>query len=228
MNRKTKISIIGGTGDQGLGLAMRWSRMGCPVIIGSRNRGRAESAATQVREQIGPAADVVGLENTEAVNASRIIVLSVPFAGQAEILKSIRGNFEAGDLVVDVTVPLETAVGGRVTRLLGVWSGSAAEQVQQGVPQGVDLVSAFHNVSAATLQDLEREIESDIIVCGNSAAAKQRVRPLIEMIKNCRFVDGGRLENSRIVESLTALLISLNIRYKTHHAGIRITGLPTS
>jgi 8-hydroxy-5-deazaflavin:NADPH oxidoreductase len=223
-----RIAIIGGTGDQGLGLALRWARAGRSIIIGSRDRGRAESAAGCARSLLGPEARVQGMENAEAAHAASVIVLAVPFAAQLEILKSIKSGFKAGDLLIDVTVPLETAVGGRASRLVGVWAGSAAEQAAQAVPAGVDVVSAFHNVSAAALQDLERPVDSDIIVCGNNAGGKDRVRPLVELIEDCRYVDGGRLENSRIVEAITALLVSINVRYKTHHVSIRVTGLPDS
>ncbi|MCS6806808.1 MAG: NADPH-dependent F420 reductase [Acidobacteriota bacterium] len=220
-----RIAIIGGTGDQGFGLALRWARAGYPIIIGSRDHGRAQAAAQQVTSILGPEVCVEGMMNAEAVKATSLIVLTVPFAAQLGILKSIKESFKPGDVLIDVTVPLEAAVGGRATRLLGVWAGSAAEQAAQAVPQGVDVVSAFHHVAAQTLQALDRPIECDVIVCGNSAAAKERVRPLVEVIKECRYVDGGRLENSRIVEAITALLVGMNIRYKTHHAGIRVTGL---
>jgi hypothetical protein len=226
MNESDRIAIIGGTGEQGLGLALRWAQAGRSIIIGSRDRGRAETAARHAGLRLEPEAHIEGMENAEAVSATSIIVLAVPFAAQMGILKSIKSSFKPGDLLIDVTVPLETAVGGRPSRMLGVWAGSAAEQAAQAVPAGVEVVSAFHNVSAATLQDLARPIECDIIVCGNNAESKQRLRPLVELIKDCRYVDGGRLDNSRIVESITALLVSINIRYKTHHAGIRITGLP--
>lgn len=225
MKQMDQIAIIGGTGDQGLGLALRWARAGYPIIIGSRDHGRAEAAAEQVKAILGPNVCIEGLVNAQAVRATSLIVLTVPFAAQLGILKSIKESFKPGDVLIDVTVPLEAAVGGRATRLLGVWAGSAAEQAAQVVPQGVDVVSAFHHVAADTLQALDRPVECDVIVCGDSAAAKERVRPLVEAIENCRYVDGGRLENSRIVEALTALLVGINMRYKTHHAGIRLTGV---
>jgi len=165
------------------------------------------------------------MENAAAVAASTLVVLTVPFEAQSSILKSIRASFAPGAVLLDVTVPLETAVGGRPDRLLGVWAGSAAEHARQLVPPGVPVVSAFHNVSASALQELRKVIECDVIVCGDHAESKERVRPLVEAIPACRYVDGGPLENSRIVEALTALLISLNRRYRVHDAGIRITGL---
>lgn len=225
MTESQRISIIGGTGDQGLGLALRWARAGCSIIIGSRDHGRAESAASQARSILGPDTRIEAMENSEAVSAASVIVLAVPFAAQLGILKSIKSSFKPGDLLIDVTVPLETAVGGRASRLLGVWAGSAAEQAARVVPAEVEVVSAFHNVSAATLQDLSRAVDCDILVCGNSKESKSRVRPLVEAIESCRYVDAGALENSRIIEAITALLVSINIRHKTHHAGIRVTGV---
>jgi len=220
-----RVSIIGGTGDQGLGLALRWAQIGLRIVIGSRDFDRAQAAANKVRSLLGPGAHIEGMENTAAVSAATIIVLAVPFRGQLETIKSIKSNFKPGDLLIDVTVPLETAVGGRASRLLGVWAGSAAEQTARAVPAHVDVVSAFQNVSAAVLQDLSRPVDCDILVCGNSPENKARVRSLVEVIENCRYVDAGPLENSRIIEALTALLVSINIRHKTRHAGIRVTGL---
>ncbi|MFN2514226.1 MAG: NAD(P)-binding domain-containing protein, partial [Pyrinomonadaceae bacterium] len=150
------------------------------------------------------------MENAEAVRATSVIVLAVPFAAQLGILKSIKSSFKPGDLLIDVTVPLETAVGGRASRLLGVWAGSAAEQTARAVPAGVEVVSAFQNVPAASLQALSRPVDCDIFVCGSTPESKGRVRTLVEAIKNCRYVDGGPLDNSRIVEAITALLVSIN------------------
>ncbi len=226
MKESERISIVGGTGDQGLGLALRLAQTGREIIIGSRDRGRAESAANRARSLLGAEARIEAMDNAEAVSATSVIVLTVPFSAQLGILKSVKSSFKPGDLLIDVTVPLETAVGGRASRLLGVWAGSAAEQTARAVPAGVEVVSAFQNVPAASLQELSRPVDCDIFVCGNNSESKGRVRTLVEAIKNCRYVDGGPLENSRIVEAITALLVSINIRHKTHHAGIRITGLP--
>ena len=148
----------------------------------------------------------------------------MPFSAHVKTLKDIREGLQPGTLLIDVTVPLEPAVGGRPTRVLGVWAGSAAEQCAELVPPGVKVVSAFQNVSATVLADLSHEVACDIIVCGNEKADREKVRPLVEAIPGCRYLDGGVLSNSRLVESWTALLIGLNIRYKAH-TGIRITGI---
>ncbi len=219
------ISVLGGTGPEGSGLATRWARAGFTVIVGSRDRKRAEQAADAIRRVAGPAARVEGQENPEAAANGSTIVLTVPFAAQLSTLKSVQTSLKPGQVLVDVTVPLATAVGGRPTRMLGVWEGSAAQQAAAAVPAGVEVVAAFHNVSAHHLADLQHEVDCDVLVCSNSRQAKERVRRLVQAIPGCRYVDAGALENARIVESLTALLIGINMRYKVPGAGIRITGL---
>ena len=219
------IAIIGGTGDQGRGLALRWARAGYHIIVGSRDAARATTAADEIKAELGGAVSITGAANAEAAAQSSIVVLTVPFAAQIATLKSITGGLQPGALLVDVTVPLEPAVGGKPTRVLGVWAGSAAEQAAELAPAGVDVVSAFHSVGADALSDLSHSVDCDILVCGDKKEAKARLRPLVAAISGCRFVDAGPLASSRIVESLTALLIGLNIRYKAH-TGIRVTGLP--
>lgn len=222
------ITIIGGTGDQGFSLALRWAKAGEHILIGSRERTKAESAAQKIAQALGGDFNVEGLENGEAVSRAGIIVLTVPFTAQAAVLQGVKENFKEGDLLIDVTVPLEAAFGGKASKVFTPWLGSAAEQAAELVPQGVTVVSAFHNVGAKALQDLNKKIDCDVIVCGNSREGKETVRRLIELIPVAGFVDGGALDNSRIVEALTALLISINRRYKVENSGIRITGIPGS
>jgi len=223
-----RIAIIGGTGDQGKGLALRWARAGCENTSGSRARARAEAASAEARAMLKASgagdASLDGSTNADAAATAPIIVLTIPFAAHVSTLKEIREKVKAGSLIVDVTVPLEPAVGGKPTRVLGVWAGSAAEQCRELAPEGVQVVSAFQNVGAEALARLDREVECDVIVCGDDKDAKQRLRPLVAAIPGCRYVDGGPLANSRTVEAITALLIGFNIRYKTH-TGLRITGI---
>ena len=216
------IAIIGGAGELGFGLALRFARAGLKVVIGSRDEAKAQEAATRVKAAIG-GADVSGLGNPEAAANGTIVILAVPFSAQAAILKSIKPALKTA-ILVDTTVPLAATVGGRPTRMLGVWEGSAAQAARELVP-GVPVVSAFHNVSADVLQDLSATPDCDILICGDDAAAKERVAALVKLIPGLRPVDAGALEMSRIVESLTALLIALNRRHKVHHCGIRITGM---
>lgn len=225
---RDKIAIIGGTGDQGHGLGLRWAKSGYPVVIGSRDAGRAGAAAREMQALLeGQGVDspeIQGLANRDAAGEAAIVVLTVPFAAQIATLKEIRESLRPDSLLIDVTVPLEPAVGGKPTRMLGVWAGSAAEQCAEMAPQGVRVVSAFQNVGAAALSDLGHDVECDIVVCGDDKASRESVKPLVEAIPGCRYVDGGLLANSRIVESVTAMLIGFNIRYKAH-TGIRITGI---
>ncbi|MGE0133106.1 MAG: NADPH-dependent F420 reductase [Blastocatellales bacterium] len=223
-----RIAIIGGTGDQGKGLALRWARAGFEIIVGSRDAERAKAAAVAMRATLTESGSndtgVEGSANADAAANSSIIALTVPFAAHISTLKEIHGKIQPGSLLIDVTVPLEPAIGGKPTRVLGVWAGSAAEQCREFAPDGVQVISAFQNVGADALADLDHEVECDIIVCGDDKEAKQRARPLVEAIPGCRYIDGGALANSRTVEAVTALLIGFNIRYKTH-TGLRITGI---
>ncbi len=220
------VAVIGGTGDQGLGLALRWAAAGRRVVIGSRDAARAAAAAQEVRQRAGSAAQVEGRMNSEAAANAPLVVLAVPFNAQIGILKSIAPALRPGQVLVDLTVPLEAAVGGSPTRVLGVWAGSAAEQAAENVPEGVEVAAAFHSVSAHALRRLEAAVECDVLVCADRKETRAALRPWVEAIPGCRYVDGGRLENARIVEAISALLIGINRRHKIHAAGIRITGLP--
>jgi NADPH-dependent F420 reductase len=218
------IPIIGGTGALGAGLARRWAAAGVPVVIGSRAAERAEEAAAKLRDAV-PGAEVSGLENAAAASQGQIVFLTVPFRAQSENLNNLREALRPGQLLVDCTVPLAAAVSGKATRSLGVWQGSAAQQAQEMVPEGVTVVAAMHTLAAPTLADLDAELGEDVLVCGDKKADKARVAELIELIDGLRAVNAGALEMARIVEQLTPMLISVNSRYKTH-AGIRLTGLP--
>ena len=218
------IAIIGGTGPAGMGLALRWARAGENVIIGSRDAARGEQAAEKIRQKAGAQAKVAGLENSAACAATDLLVLTVPFEGQAELLKQLKPAIRPGTVLIDATVPLAASIGGRATRTLGVWQGSAAQQTAELVPKGVSVVAAFHNVSADVLNG-DEDVDCDVIVCSDDPAATQVGMELAVKIPHIRAIDGGKLENARIVEQITALLIGLNIRHKGH-GGIRITGLP--
>ena len=218
------VAIIGGSGALGFGLAVRLAQQGVGIVIGSRAAERAEEAAARVRERV-PDAAVEGATNEDAAGRADVVLLSVPFRNQSETLTNLKDALREGQLVVDATVPLAAAVSGRATRTLGVWQGSAAQQAQEMVPEGVRVVSALHTVSAATLGDLDHPLDEDVLMCGDRREDKRRVAELIGRIPGLRCVDCGRLEMARIVEQLTALMISINVRYKAH-AGVRVTGLP--
>jgi len=219
------IAILGGTGDQGLGLALRFAKAGRPVVIGSRKAEKAVEAAKEVREAV-PDADVVGYENPEATRKAPIVIISVPFEHTAGTVKSIKGALSAGQILVSMAVPLATAIGDGAVRTIGIWQGSAAEMVQSLVPEGVEVVSAFQNVSAHRLRELEHPVDCDVVVSG-AKKPREQIMELCRLVPGLRGVDGGPLSNARIVEEITAMLIGMNIRYKLPEGlGIRFTGLP--
>jgi 8-hydroxy-5-deazaflavin:NADPH oxidoreductase len=217
------IPIIGGTGALGYGLAVRLARAGQTIVIGSRKPERAEEAATRLREAV-PGVEVEGIQNGEAAKRGPIVFLTVPFRAQSETLTNLKEALSEGQLLVDCTVPLAAAISGKATRTLGVWQGSAAQQAQEMAPEGVTVISALHTVSAPSLAG-EEPLDEDVLICGDRKADKARVAELIELIEGLRAINAGPLDQARIVEPLTAMLIGINSRYKTH-AGIRITGLP--
>ena len=223
INTEPPVCIVGGTGALGFGLALRLGRAGVPVVIGSRDEGRAHEAAARASERVS-SGTFTGAANAEAVKGAELVILSVPFRSQSETLTNLKQALEPHHLVIDATVPLAAAVSGRATRTLGVWQGSAAQQAQEMVPDGVRVVSAFHTVTAALLTDLEHELDEDVLVCGDRREDKAKLAELVGRIDGLRAVDCGPLEMARIVEQLTPLLISINVRNKVR-AGIKVTGL---
>ena len=220
-----KIGILGGTGPEGSGLAKRWVAAGEHVVIGSRDAQRAADAAKLLRATLGSGAKIDGTDNGSVVAQCDVIVLTVPFSGQAALLKQLKTAWKPGQVVIDTTVPLAASVGASPSRMLGVWQGSAAEQTRELVPSTVAVAAAFHNLSAELLAQ-DGPVDCDILVCSDDETAKLAAIELAAKIPGARPVNGGKLENARIAESLTALLIGLNVRYKVHTAGIRFTGLP--
>jgi NADPH-dependent F420 reductase len=218
------IAVLGGTGPAGMGLALRWARAGETIIIGSRDAQRAQEAADKIKQKAGSQTRVSGMENSAACAAADILVLTVPFEGQATLLKQLKPAIRSGSILVDASVALAAGVGGRASRTLGVWQGSSAQQAAELVPKGVSVAAAFHNLAADLLYG-DEDLDCDVIVCSDDPNAAQLTRALAAKIPGVRAIDGGKLENARTLEQITALLIGLNIRHKGH-AGIRITGLP--
>jgi hypothetical protein len=222
----SSVTIIGASGALGYGLALRLAAAGVAVTIGSREAARAEETVARAANDV-PAGQLAGLENAAAAAANEIVILSVPFRSHQETVAHIASSMRPGQLLIDATVPLAASVGGKPTRMLGVWQGSAAQQAQELVPEGVAVVAALHTVAAATLTALAHPLDEDVLLAGDRRDDKARAAALIGRIEGLRCVDAGRLEMARITESLTALLISVNVRHKAH-AGIRLTGLGDS
>ncbi len=212
------VPIIGGTGAIGFALGARLARAGVPVVIGSRDAARAKEAAGRIGE------NARGLVNAEAATRGPAVILCVPFRSQSETLTNLKQVLEPGQTLIDATVPLAAAVSGKATRMLGVPQGSAAQQAQEMVPEGVDVVAAFHTLSAPSVGDLDHGLDEDVLIAGDSKDAKARAAAIVRHIPGLRPIDAGRLEQARHIESITPLLISVNVRNKTH-AGIKLTGV---
>jgi 8-hydroxy-5-deazaflavin:NADPH oxidoreductase len=219
-----RVAVVGGTGDLGFGLVLRLARAGVPVVVGSRDAGRADEAAARARDALGAEGQVEGAENPAAVAGADVVFVTVPYAGQAEIYRSIRKAIAPEAVVCDTTTPLATAVGGRAWQVLRPWHGSAAEQARALLPDGARLVAGFHSVGAEPLANLEHDPDADVLLCGDDDGAKAEVGALVERVPGLRWVDCGPLSMARVVEPLTAMLISINRRYGIRDAGIRISG----
>jgi 8-hydroxy-5-deazaflavin:NADPH oxidoreductase len=219
------VALIGGTGAEGFGLALRLARAGHRVTIGSRDGGRGAESAAKASELAGTALE--GTDNASAAAApggDGVVAVTVPYAGQAEIYRSIKDAVAPAAVVLDATSPLATAVGGRPWQVLRPWHGSAAEQAQAILGDGPRVVAGFHTIAAEALHALGREVDSDVLLCADDADAKARVGALIDGIPGMRWVDCGHLEMARVAEPLTALLVSINRTYKIKDSGFRIVG----
>lgn len=220
---KPTIAIIGGTGEEGSGLAMRWGAAGYDIIIGSRQREKAERRANEMREAVGDrlAGSLRGLPNAEAAGAGDIVVITVPYSAHQPTLTAIRERVQ-GKIVVDCTVPLRPP---KVSHVYVPEGGSAAEEAQAVLGDGARVVSAFQNVSATKLQDLDVDVNCDVLVCSDDSDDAQVVVDLANDAGMVAFY-AGPLKNSVVVEGLTSVLIGINIRNKVKGAGIRITNIP--
>jgi NADPH-dependent F420 reductase len=218
------VAIVGGTGAEGSGLALRLGLAGHHVTVGSRDAARGAASAAAGVERLGGAARIDGTSNEEAVAGADVVAVTVPFEGQAATYRGLAPHLRPGQIVLDATSPLATAVGGRPWQVVRPWHGSAAEQAKALLPDGVRLVAGFHTIAADALQHLERPIESDVLLAGSDPSAKATVGGLVEQIPDLRWVDCGELSSARIAETLTALLISINRTYKVKDSGFRILG----
>jgi NADPH-dependent F420 reductase len=215
------IGVLGGTGQEGSGLALRLAEAGHTVILGSRDPAKAASAAEQMNVEIGTVR-VSGASNKEAAAAADIVMLTVPYSAQRKTVEDVRNEL-SGKLLVDATVPL---VPPKVARVQLPPEGSAVAAIQRLLGESVRVVSAFQNVSAHQLKDPSHSIECDVLICGDDVAAREIVVGLAADI-GLRGIHAGPIVNSAAAEALTSILIAINMRYKSPGAGIRITGIPT-
>ncbi|HEY2756081.1 MAG TPA: NADPH-dependent F420 reductase [Pseudolabrys sp.] len=220
MSQTYTIAILGGTGKEGGGLALRWAKAGHRVILGSRDATKAASAAAEMKAALG-AAGVSGTSNKDAATAADIVVLTVPFAAQRSTVEEVRDSLN-GKILVDATVPL---VPPKVARVQLPSEGSAVAAIQKALGESVRVVSAFQNISAHHLKDLSHDVDCDVLICGDDPAAREIVVGLAADI-GLRGVHAGPIVNSAAAEALTSILIAMNMRYKVPGTGIRITGLP--
>jgi NADPH-dependent F420 reductase len=218
------VAIVGGTGDEGFGIALRLARAGEHVVIGSRVDEKGRAAAERARELLGDRAAVDGTSNAEATAGCDVVLVTVPFAAQADIYRSIRDAVRPGTVVCDCTSPLATAVGGRPWQVLRPWNGSAAEEAKALLPAHARVVSGFQTVSGESLQALDHPVEGDVLLCGADADAKAAVGALVEKIPDLRWVDAGALTMARVIEPLTAILVSVNRKYRLKTAGVTLSG----
>jgi NADPH-dependent F420 reductase len=207
------IAIVGGTGAEGTGLALRFARAGARVRIGSRDLARAQAAAGRVSET-AQSAQVEGCLNNDAVRGAEVIVLTVPFESQTDTLRGLSENLTPGAVVVDATVQLKAQS-----------PESSAQQAARVLPEGTHVAAAFHTLGADLLVQLDHGIDSDVLICADDPEARRVAAELVAMLPGARAVDAGPLRNGRLIENLVSLLIAINRRNKVKHAGIRITGL---
>ncbi len=213
------IGIIGGTGKEGKGLAFAWAKAGYRILIGSRQLEKAQAAAAEIRDRLAGKAEVSGLENSETAQTADLVVVTVPYSAHRITLESLK-PFLQGKIVVDVTVPI---VPPKVTRVQMPPAGSASLEAQEILGETVQVVTAFQNISHENLYQGE-QVDCDVLVCGNSKAARKQVLSLVDAAGLSGF-DAGPLANSMVVEGLTSILIGINIQYGVKSAGIRITGI---
>jgi NADPH-dependent F420 reductase len=217
------VAVVGGTGAEGFGLALRLAQAGHRVTIGSRTAEKAADAVVRAKELLADAS-IDGAVNDGAVVARDLVIVTVPFAGMIDIYKAIAPALEPGQVVLDATSPLMAAVGGRPSEPIRPWHGSAAELAASLVPDSVRIVAGFHTIAAETLMRLDAPLESDVLLCGDDTEAKALVGAMLDSLPGTRWLDCGPLSTARITETLTPLLISINRKYKTHDAGFRIVG----
>ena len=223
-----KVSIIGGTGPQGLGIAERLAIAGVDVIVGSRKEEKALSVVEEAKKDLSDydLSNMCGMANEDAAREGDVLIITVPLVAQKPTIEGIK-EYCNDKIVMDATVPLETAIGGKPSRFIDLMEGSAAERTAS-ILKGTNakVICAFCNISNSHLANIPEEIDCDCLIAGDDVEAKQTASEIINKISGVKAVDCGILEKARIIEKITPLLIGLNIKYKSHYGGLRITGIP--
>lgn len=221
------VSVIGGTGPQGLGIAERLAIAGLEVIVGSRKEEKALDIVAKTKEELADYdLNMTGMANEDAAKAGDVLIITVPLAAQKPTLEGIK-KFCNNKIVMDATVPLETAIGGKPFRFVDLMEGSAAERTASILKgTGAKVICAFCNISNSHLANIPEEIDCDCLIAGDDKESKEVAAEIIDKIHGVKTIDCGILEKARIIEKITPLLIGLNIKYKSHYGGLRITGIP--
>ena len=222
------VSVIGGTGPQGLGIALRLAIGGVEVIVGSRKEEKALTVVEEAKEKYADydLSNMCGMANEDAAKEGDILILTVPLAAQKPTLEGIK-EFCSDKIILDATVPLETAIGCKPFRFVDLMEGSAAERTAKILDgTGAKVICAFCNISNSHLSNIPEEIDCDCLIAGDDKESKEIAIELINKIPGIRTIDTGILEKAQIIEKITPLLIGLNIKYKSHYGGLRITGIP--
>jgi len=216
-----KISLLGGTGDIAEGLVLRWSKVGHEIFIGSRSEEKAKGIASQYNQKLserGIKSIIHGMPNAEAAKESEVIIISIPPEYAVSTLESVRNSIN-NQIVVSPVVPMVKR--GRSFFYSPPSQGSAALEIKQVLPEGARLVSAYHNLPAKELSDIEHPLDYDVVICGDDDEAKEVVKKLTEDMRNLRVLDAGPLEISSMIEAITPLIVNLNVRYKPQHFSIK-------
>lgn len=221
------VSIIGGTGPQGLGIGERLAIAGVDVIIGSRKEEKAVAVVAEAKEKLADydLSSMKAMANEDAAKEGDVLIITVPLAAQKPTLEGIK-EFCKDKIVMDATVPLETAIGGKPFRFIDLMEGSAAERTAKILEgTGAKVICAFCNISNSHLSNIPEEIDCDCLIAGDDKKSKEIAAEIINKIPGIRTLDCGILEKARVIEKITPLLIGLNIKYKSHYGGLRITGI---
>ncbi|SDA67605.1 NADPH-dependent F420 reductase [Methanobrevibacter millerae] len=221
------VSIIGGTGPQGLGIGERLAIAGVDVIIGSRKEEKALDVVEQAKKDLADydLSNMKGMANEDAAKEGDVLIITVPLAAQKPTVEGIK-EFCKDKIVMDATVPLETAIGGKPFRFIDLMEGSAAERTASILDgTGAKVICAFCNISNSHLSNIPEDIDCDCLIAGDDKQSKEVAAEIINKIPGVKTIDCGILEKARIIEKITPLLIGLNIKYKSHYGGLRITGI---